>query len=60
LFDQHKAQALASLQLAVIEGGLPREHTKQCRFTGAVAADKPEPLAGLYGEVCFIKERSLA
>ena len=60
LFDEPKAQALASLQLAVVERGLTGEHTKQCRLTGAVAADQPEALAGLYGELRFIKERPLA
>ena len=60
LVDEPKAQALASLQLAVIERGSSCEHTKQGRLAGAVAADQPEAFAGLYGELRLIEERPLA
>ena len=39
---------------------LPASTAKQCRLAGAVAADQPEPLAGLYGELRVIEERPLA
>jgi hypothetical protein len=60
LFDERNAQPVASLQLPVIERDLACEHTEQCRLTGTVAADEPEALADLNGELRFIKERMLA
>src|SRR5207244_8039846 len=60
LFVEPKPQSHAALQFAVIEPRLTCEHAKQGRLTGAVAADQPESLAGLYGELRFIKERPLA
>ena len=60
LFDEPEAQALASLQLAVIERDLARKHPEQCRLAGAVAPDQPEALPGPYGELRLIKERPLA
>jgi hypothetical protein len=39
LFDERKAQALASLQLPVIERDPACEHTQQCRAMGKVYQD---------------------
>jgi hypothetical protein len=60
LLHERDPQAIAALHLTVIELRESRNNPQKRGFSGAIAADQADALAGSNGQLCTIEERPVA